>query len=130
MMSASRGRILVASIIVAAAIIAAAIYFTFDPEQPGSFFPRCMFLTITGYKCPGCGSQRAIHALLHADIATALKHNAALLIFIPAIAAYAVAEWQRKAWPGFYATITRPAIVGAIFTLIVAWWVLRNVFAW
>ena len=121
---------MVALAIVAAAIIAAAIYFTFDPEKPGNFFPKCLFLTVTGYKCPGCGSQRAIHALLHGDIATAFRHNAALLLFIPIVAVYAVAEWQRTKWLAFYEKISRPGIITAIIVFIASWWVLRNVFGW
>ena len=52
------------------AVMAGVVYFTFDPAQE-AYFPRCTFLTLTGYQCPGCGSQRALHALLHGDIVVA-----------------------------------------------------------
>ncbi len=44
-------------------------YYTHDPL--GGKAPRCLFKLITGYECPGCGSQRAFHSLLHGDIAAA-----------------------------------------------------------
>ncbi|WP_380906181.1 DUF2752 domain-containing protein [Sphingobacterium suaedae] len=61
------------------------IYYTFDPSAHG-WFPRCPMKALTGLECPGCGSQRAIHALLHGDVRRAFQHNALLLPFIPYLA--------------------------------------------
>lgn len=58
-------RICIPWLIVAAG---AALYFIFDPAVT-RWAPKCMFRVLTGYDCPGCGSQRALHALLHADMA-------------------------------------------------------------
>jgi len=54
------------------------LYFFFDPGQY-KLFPKCLFYTTTGMYCPGCGSQRAVHNLLHLNIQEAFKNN--LLIF-------------------------------------------------
>ncbi|MDE7397749.1 MAG: DUF2752 domain-containing protein, partial [Muribaculum sp.] len=43
-------------------IVVTVIYAVFDPTLP--WFPKCLFRQLTGLECPGCGSQRAIHALL------------------------------------------------------------------
>ena len=48
-----------------------AVYLIFDPTQ-SDLFPKCPFMMLTGLKCPGCGSQRVIHALLNGDVAAAL----------------------------------------------------------
>lgn len=40
------------------------------------------FKLLTGYDCPGCGSQRALHALLHGDI-NAFAYNPLFIIAIP-----------------------------------------------
>ena len=111
----------------ALAVMAAAVYFTFDPSQAG-FFPRCTFLTLTGYKCPGCGSQRALHALLHGDLASAWRHNAALLVAIPTVAVYLLGELKRTTWPRYYRAISRPWLVYTILAAIILWWVGRNIF--
>ena len=58
----------------------------FDPAQFG-MFPRCPFHWLTGWQCPGCGSQRALHHLLHLDIYQALLDNPLLVISIPYILA-------------------------------------------
>ena len=62
-------RRLLAAAAMLALVAAVAVYFALDPARHP--FPRCMFLTLTGWQCPGCGSQRALHALLHGDIASA-----------------------------------------------------------
>lgn len=46
-------------------------------------FPRCTVKTLTGLDCPGCGAQRAIHAMLHGHILEALRHNALFVAELP-----------------------------------------------
>lgn len=76
-------KILIAAIAIVAAIVLIYIYSTFDPSADGSLFPRCTFKTLTGLDCPGCGSQRAIHALLHGHVVEALRLNALFVIELP-----------------------------------------------
>lgn len=60
------------------------MFYTFDPgDMP--LFPKCPFLLVTGYECPGCGSQRAVHDLLHLDLKGAFSQNALILFLIPYI---------------------------------------------
>ena len=58
------------------------IYYSYNPENTG-FFPQCPFKYFTGYSCPGCGSQRAIHEILHLNFSKAFEHNALLMLSIP-----------------------------------------------
>lgn len=46
----------------------------------------CSFREITGFECPGCGGQRALHLLLHGDISGAFRHNAFFIIVLPFLA--------------------------------------------
>lgn len=57
------------------------IYFFIDPSI--YHMPRCPFYSLTGYQCPGCGSQRALHALLHLNIPTAFTYNPLMVISLP-----------------------------------------------
>ena len=72
-------------VIAVALAIMAVVYFVFDPTTT-RLFPKCAFYALTGFKCPGCGSQRAIHALLHADVLAAIRYNALLVFSLPFIA--------------------------------------------
>lgn len=64
--------------------IIAILYKTYNPNG-NIYFPKCPFRELTGLKCPGCGSQRAIHYLLNFDILNALKENVILVLSIPYI---------------------------------------------
>lgn len=39
------------------------------------FMPKCPFKLISGLNCPGCGIQRAIHAMLHGKFTEAITYN-------------------------------------------------------
>lgn len=62
--------------------------FFFDPATAG-FYPPCLFKTIFGRPCPGCGSLRAAHQLLHGNVTEAWALNKPLLIALPLAAAAA-----------------------------------------
>lgn len=114
------------SAIILGVIALAYIYSHFNPSK--YFFPRCPFLMITGYKCPGCGSQRAIYALFHMDIATAFSLNAMLVTLIPVVIVYALVEALRKKYPEVYTNMHHPVIIWFLFGMIIGWGVLRNMF--
>ena len=59
----------------ATAVGAGAMVFFFNPSTHG-FYPVCMFHALTGLNCPGCGTTRALYALLHGNLLLALKDNA------------------------------------------------------
>ena len=86
------------ALVAVAVLCAAGIYYFYDPSLNG-FFPRCPFLSITGWRCPGCGSQRAIHAILHGDLATAWHFNAMMVVSLPILAVYTFAEFTRTHFP-------------------------------
>jgi hypothetical protein len=72
--------ILVASALALA--IVASILFLFNPARSG-FYPICLFHKSTGLLCPGCGSLRAMHQLLHGHVTAAMHFNALLVLSLP-----------------------------------------------
>ena len=58
--------------------MAVLLYFSFNPEH-GLLFPKCPSYQFLGIYCPGCGSQRAMHDLLHLRIGDAIGHNVLML---------------------------------------------------
>ena len=90
--------------------------FLLEPSET-RFFPRCPLFALTGLKCPGCGTARALHAALHGHFAEALHFNMALPALL-AILSYCV-TFPRRA--------QRPAFAWAVLAFVVAWGVARNV---
>jgi hypothetical protein len=72
-------------------LLGVAVLVRFNPAEH-SFFPRCVFHSISGWDCPGCGGQRALHHLLHGQFGLALRHNALLLLLLP------LGFWQASRW--------------------------------
>lgn len=64
--------------------ILGAIFYLYNPST-NSFFLKCPIKYFTGFSCPGCGSQRAIHELLHLNFKKAFEYNAMLVLSLPFI---------------------------------------------
>ena len=111
---------------VISAITLMCIYFYFDPSD-SVLFPKCAFHSLTGLQCPGCGSQRAIHALLHGDIAEAFHYNAMMVIALPAVILLCVSECLRSKYPKFYLQINSKWIIRTAFIVVAGWWIIRNI---
>lgn len=75
----------------AAATAGTAVVAAADPSVPGRY-GLCPTLALTGWWCPLCGSLRAVHALVHGDIAGAADFNLLLIVALP-LAIYAWAAW-------------------------------------
>lgn len=105
------------------------IYYALDPSTSDAF-PRCSFLSLTGYKCPGCGSQRAVHALLNGDVAGAFRFNALLMIAVPWMGLCLFAEGRRTRNPRLYARLNPELLMSLFLALTLSWWLLRNIFDW
>lgn len=56
----------------------------FDPAT-SRIFPPCPVWYLTGWYCPGCGSLRAIHQLLHGNLQAAWAMNPLTMILLPFI---------------------------------------------
>jgi len=109
--------------------VLAILYRTYNPTG-NIYFPKCPFRELTGLKCPGCGSQRAIHYLLNFDILNAWKENFLLVLFIPYLLSGIVFDSLKKM--GENTLKWRKALFGqkAIFVIlfiIIAFWILRNI---
>src|SRR4051794_20906202 len=72
-------------IIIAIAVISLSLLYFFYPATGTSFHPKCLFHEWTGLYCPGCGSQRAVSALLHGDILKAIDLNILMVASLPFI---------------------------------------------
>lgn len=108
----------------AVAVVVAFILFYYIVDPRCIWMPHCMVKTYTGFDCPGCGSQRAVHALLHGDIAGALRYNAFLFIALLYIVVIWVARWCNRR---LHAALTSARATYSVLVAVTVWCVVRNV---
>ena len=99
--------------------------FALDPSEE-SFYPPCPFHRLTGLYCPGCGSLRAIHQLLHGNITAAFGLNPLMVLSLPflgyCLISTCAALVTKRTNAGFI-----PAFwIWSILVVIILFWVLRN----
>jgi hypothetical protein len=80
MLKMSKNRLLGAML--TALAVAAVMLRVFDPATSG-IFPPCPVRYLTGWYCPGCGSLRAIHELLHGNLRAAWAMNPLTVVLLP-----------------------------------------------
>jgi len=117
--------------VAALAVAAVGVVAVVDPNEAGHY-PTCPFLALTGLACPGCGSLRAVHALAHGDVGTALGLNLlTVLAVVPLVVIWA--RWLVRSRTGASRRTVAPApLLWGMLVLVVAFGVLRNLpaFAW
>jgi hypothetical protein len=108
-------------------LLAGATYlYVFEPGKTG-FFPVCIFRLCTGFTCPGCGSTRALHQMLHGHFATAFTLNPLFLLAIPfilfALLRYSVAVMRGRVPRQNFIPAS---FIYALFVIVVSFWIFRN----
>lgn len=101
------------------------VYFLFDPLST-VWMPKCVFHEVTGFQCMGCGSQRMLHALLHGDLAGAMRANMFLFFSLPVILFLLFTELWRKRFPGLYRKIYSVPMIITTAAMLGAWLLVRN----
>jgi hypothetical protein len=105
-------------------VLAGAVLFVFNPAQSG-FYPFCLFHRTTGLLCPGCGSLRALHQLLHGNIVMALRCNAVLVLCLPVVCWLGIQMLRRRLQRAAPTTV-KPLWIWTGFGVLVIFSVLRN----
>ena len=130
--STPRVRIVVACLAVSLAVV----YFLFDPSS-AAWMPRCVFHSLTGWDCPGCGAQRMLHALLHLDFAAAWQANALLMVALPYLVFWLWLDMTPRRIPGtprysrrlerLSNALNSPTAIALITLILIGWMIYRNV---
>ncbi len=104
----------------------AAILYRWNPATAG-VYPACPFFALTGWYCPGCGSTRALHQLLHGNLGAAFDLNPLLVLALPFLA-YEILAYllDRPGWRSLSSASTPALWVRALGATVIAFGVLRN----
>lgn len=75
-----------------------AIVFWAVPREAIAALPTiCLFKRFADIECYGCGMTRAVHALVHGDVAGAIAQNVLVVPLAAAVASLAIADGFRLA---------------------------------
>ena len=108
------------------ALAVGVLIWRFEPRGQ-FFFPRCWLHETTGLLCPGCGSTRALHALMHGDLRTAWRFNPLAVMAVPLTGAFAVRQargvWTGRWWPN---PLGNRYVIACLLGTVFGFGVLRN----
>jgi hypothetical protein len=121
-----RRRLLAAAAVAACAVGAAVLLWHQDPAAPGNPYPRCLLHALTGLHCPGCGALRALHRLLHGQLAAAFRMNALVVVLLPLVLLGLVQQALPRLWPAWAPERASPRSVWALFAVLALFAVARN----
>ncbi|WP_416135560.1 DUF2752 domain-containing protein [Aquimarina sp. 2201CG5-10] len=111
----------------AGVLILLSLYYFYNPNGV-NFFPKCPFHSLTGLHCPGCGSQRALHQLLHFNFIKTLDYNALYILGIATIiynlSIKTANKYFKKEYYNYLYHPKTPLFIGII---IIVFWILRNI---
>ena len=111
---------------VVAALGALTVLYYANPATD-SHFPACPLHNFTGLHCPGCGTLRAIHCLVHGHLFAAFHLNPLMLLSLPLIAWLKLEQASRSGWlPGNLRISVPGKIIRSIPWIVIAYFVLRN----
>ncbi|WP_107985807.1 DUF2752 domain-containing protein [Rhodococcus sp. OK519] len=122
-----RHRVAAPAAVAATAVVACGFVVWADPTTPGGVIPVCPTKALLGIDCPLCGTSRMLYALLHLDVAEALRYNAIGVAATMLLVAVYV-SWTRGRLRGRPSSNPRRLRWASVATLAVfcVWFVIRN----
>jgi len=118
-------------VLAAATLGSGAVLFFFDPAKHG-FYPICLFHSLTGLNCPGCGATRAAYQLLHGHPLRALHDNALFVLALTTLTAQGAWFVMQKIRNQPVAFMVSPMMLWALLVIGFVFTALRNLpsFLW
>jgi hypothetical protein len=117
-------------ILLAMAVIVLFILFKLYNPYVDSLIPPCPFYTITGLKCPGCGSLRAIYNLFNLEFVNAFNENPLLIISVPYLLLlfyFNLSSLKLKRDKKISNILFRKNAIIIALSIILGFWVIRNI---
>jgi hypothetical protein len=108
-------------------ISAAGVFlFVLEPGK-SALLPGCPFRLLTGFLCPGCGTTRGLHQLLHGNVVAAFQLNPFMMVALPFLL-YTLLSYTNTVLRGKpLERNTLPAkYIWALFAFVLFFWVFRN----
>jgi hypothetical protein len=107
-------------------LASAAILLRFPPDQY-AFYPRCPIFTYFHLLCPGCGTTRALAALLHGQLLQAFHLNPLTTLLLPLALLYCAHHfWQKRRDPSGHAPHPPAYAIYSLLAIAMVFGIVRN----
>lgn len=108
-------------------ITASVVLFRYNPATSG-LYPSSPFRVLTGLYCPGCGTLRGLHQLLHGQLITAFGLNPLMIISLPFLTcSYINYGFEAIRGKALLTIFIPPKLIWFLLQAIMAYWVVRNI---
>ncbi|MBR5106271.1 MAG: DUF2752 domain-containing protein [Alistipes sp.] len=117
------------AIVVVTVVAIVVVYRCINPvgTTAGEYMPKCFMKGLTGYDCPSCGSQRALHAILNGEFKRAILFNPFIFLALPYLLSLLYTALSRDRFARRIKPFVRHRIaIWSFLALYIAWWVIRN----
>ncbi len=103
-----------------------AVLYLFSPYDSG-LYAACPFKALTDLHCPGCGTLRGLHELIHGHLGAAFGLNPLMVLLLPFIAFSIIKYIALGILDRTQRRIFIPsAYIWLLLGIIIAFWILRN----
>ncbi|MCU0373474.1 MAG: DUF2752 domain-containing protein [Ignavibacteria bacterium] len=112
--------------VLTAAVFFIVVMFVWNPSIQ-KYYPDCIFNSVTGLQCPGCGGLRGTHSILHLNFSEAFFYNPLVFVSTPVII-YVIIYYMMNLLFGVKLpkfTVT-PLLATVISALVLLFWIYRN----
>lgn len=115
-------------VIITAIIVAGSIILYSSNPATTNVFPSSPFRELTGLFCPGCGTLRGLHQLLHGNLEAAFGFNPFMVLCLPFMF-YSYISYTMEVILGrqLYKPFIHPKLISCLLYSIIAYWFLRNI---
>lgn len=116
------------NIIIVAGVVGTVLIalYLWNPTSKG-WFLQCPLFQLTGWLCPLCGSQRAVHELLHGNICGAWHYNPGLWLSLPYFMLWGFGSMMENLEKyKIIALARKDGVFVSVIVLLLIWGVVRN----
>ena len=108
-------------------IISAITLYLYNPAT-SSIYPSSPFRALTGLYCPGCGTLRGLHQLLHGNLIAAFGLNPLMVISLPfMVCSYINYGFEAIKGQPLWSIFIPARLIWFLLQTIIAYWVVRNI---
>lgn len=122
-------KIITSLLLLTTVVVVYVIYKSVDPLE-SAFMPKCFSYTLFGIKCPGCGTQRALHSLFCGDLVNAIRFNPLLILSVPYIIVVSLLEINsvKTKYPKLHKALLGERAIWILLILLAIYTIVRNFF--